>query len=361
MMLDKHIGGYDEKEGYGIDGSMFAAELMALDTMGKKRIQVWINSTGGSVIDGYNICNAILKSKTKVDTYCVGIAASMAGVIFQCGRKRYMADYGILMYHNPYTPDKEADDNSVLNSMKESLNKIICQKSGMNEQAVGLMMDRTTFINSSEAITMGLCDEIEATAGLNAPRMKSINNNLGEAWSVANKVLNKYFDNQKPRTMKLVMNKLGLNEDAAEQSVLSAIEGMQNSLTEKDSIIAQLKKEVGEKQTAAQKAADDLKAAQDKLAVLEQEKTAAEEAKVLSEATNMINGYAAQGRIKNDDVTLNSWIAKAKEDMAGVKTMLESLPLNKAAVTVPVAVKPGEVGTSAVALMAQVINKTKKH
>lgn len=361
MMLDKHIGGYDEKEGYGIDGSMFAAELMALDAMGKKRIQVWINSTGGSVIDGYNICNAILKSKTKVDTYCVGIAASMAGVIFQCGRKRYMADYGILMYHNPYTPDKESDDNNVLNSMKESLNKIICQKSGMDEQAVGLMMDRTSFINSAEAITMNLCDEIEATAGLNAPRMKSINNNLGEAWSVANKVLNKYFDNQKPRTMKLVMNKLGLNEDAAEQSVLSAIEGMQNSLTEKDGTIATLQSDVQAKEDALKQAQSDLTEAKNKLAQMEQEKTAAEDAKALAEATNMIKGYAAQGRIKNDDVTLNSWIAKAKEDMTGVKTMLESLPLNKAAVTIPVEVKTGEVGTSAVSLMAKVINKTKKH
>lgn len=358
MMLDKHIGGYDEQNGYGIDGSQFAAELMALDGMGKKRIQVWINSTGGSVFDGYNICNAILKTKTKVDTYCAGICASMAGVIFQCGRKRVMADYGILMYHNPYTAAGDSDDG-VIKSMKESLNKIICQKSGMDEQAVSLMMDRTTFINANEAREMNLCDEVEQTAGLNAPRgvkAESVTN----YWKEANKVLNQYF-NQKPRTMKLVTNKLGLNDDAAENSIVAAIEAVQNQLTEKDQTIEKLKNQISEKEQAAQAAADELKAAQDKLAELESEKKAAEEATKLAEATNMIKGYATQGRIKNDDVTLNSWIAKAKDDMEGVKNMLESLPLNKAAVTIGVENQSKDVpATSAAYLMAKVMNQTKK-
>lgn len=360
MMLDKHIGGYDEQNGYGIDGSQFAAELMALDTMGKKRIQVWINSVGGSVVDGYNICNAILKTKTKVDTYCAGIAASMAGVIFQCGRKRIMADYGILMYHNPYSGQSTDQDSGVLMSMKESLNKIICQKSGMDAQAVSVMMDRTTFINSEEARTMNLCDEIEATAYLNSPR-KNYAGSPAAYWQQSNTVINQLFDNKKPSKMKLVTNKLGLHDDAAEVSIVAAIEAVQNQLTERDSTIQSLKDEIAAKESAATKAAEDLKAAQDKLTQLESEKNAAEEAKALADATNMVKGYAAQGRIKNDDVTIGAWSAKAKDDMAGVKTMLESLPLNKAAITIVMDPKTGgEPTTSAAYLMAKVMNATKK-
>lgn len=360
MMLDKHIGGYDEKMGYGIDGSAFAAELMALDGMGKKRVQVWINSTGGSVVDGYNICNAILKSKTKVDTYCAGIAASMAGVIFQCGRKRVMADYGILMYHNPYIGGGDGAEDGVLKSMKESLNKIVCQKSGMDEQAVAVMFDRTSFINAEEAKTMNLCDEIESTAGLNAPRISRATNDLTVLWNEANLVLNNYFNNQTPTKMKLVMNKLGLNADAAEASVVAAIEAMQNQLSEKESRIDDLTAEVTAKAEAAAQASDALKAAQDELNRLKDEKAAAEEAARIAEATNMVKGFAAQGRIKNDDVTLQSWIAKAKDDMTGIKTMLESLPLNKGGVHIPVEPVKGGVATSAASLMAQVMNKTKK-
>lgn len=360
MMLDRHIGGWDEKNGFGIDGSTFAAELMALDGMGKKRVQVWINSVGGSVVDGYNICNAILKTKTKVDTYCAGIAASMAGVIFQCGRKRVMADYGILMYHNPYSGEGSDQESGVLSSMKESLNKIICQKSGMDEQSVSVMMDRTTFINAEEAMTMNLCDEIESTAGLNAPR-KMMSGNPTAAWMEAQNIINQFFDNKNPRRMKLVTNKLGLQDDAAESSIVSAIEAVQNQLTEKDQTIQSLRDEILAKEAAANKAAEDLKEAQDKLAQLESEKTAAEEAKALAEATNMVKTYASQGRIKNDDATVGAWVAKAKEDMTGVKTMLESLPLNKAAITIDVDPMPGaEVNTSAAYLMAKVMNNTKK-
>jgi ATP-dependent Clp endopeptidase proteolytic subunit ClpP len=360
MMLDKHIGGWDDKNGYGIDGSKFASELMALDGMGKKRIQVWINSTGGSVVDGYNICNAILKSKTKVDTYCAGIAASMAGVIFQCGRKRVMADYGILMYHNPYIATGDGSDDGVLESMKNSLNKIVCQKSGMDEQAVAMMMDRTSFINAEEARTMNLCDEIENTAGLNAPRVSRATNDLSVIWDAANAVLNKYFNNQTPSKMKLVMNKLGLNIDAAEASAVAAIEAIQNQLTERESQIEALRAEIAAQTQAAEQAAQALNAAQEQLTQLQAEKDAAAEAARVAEATNMIKGYASQGRIKNDDVTLQSWIAKAKDDMTGVKTMLESLPLNKAAVHIAVEPQKGEVATSAASLMAKVMNKTKK-
>lgn len=357
MLIDKHIG-YDANEGYGISGSRFAEEMMALDEMGKKRIQVWINSIGGNVMEGYNICMAMLKTKTKVDTYCGGVAASIAGVIFQCGRKRIMADYGVLMYHNPYNAKGESDSDG-LNAIKDSLNKIICQKSGMDEQAMSAMMDRTTFINAEEAVTMNLCDEIESTATMNAPRLRAANNSLEMAWEECNTFLNKYFDNQKPRTMKLVMNKLGLNEDAAENSVVAAIEGMQNKLTEKDTEINNLKQTIQDKEAAAQKAADDLKEAQDKLAQLEKEKTDAEEAKALSEAQNMVKGYASQGRIKNDDVTIQSWVNSAVKDMEGTKNMLESLPLNKAAVTIGIVDnKDNKLPvTSAAMLTAQIRNK----
>lgn len=381
MLLDKHIGGWDDKLGYGIDGSLFAKELLELDGMGKKRIQVWINSTGGSVYDGYNICNAILNTKTKVDTYCGGIAASMAGVIFQCGRKRIMADYGILMYHNPYNSDKpDASDNDMLTTMKNSLNKIICQKSGMDEQAVSVMMDRTTFINADEAYEMKLCDEIVSTSSLNTPRLKAANNNLQAYWNEAGAVMNNLlFPNKTRIKMKMVMNRLGLSEDAAEASVLTAIEGIQNKLKAAEaknqadaSAIEALQTQIGEKQTELDELKNQLDALKAEKDALSAEKEAAEKEAKLAEATNMVKGFAAQGRIKNDDATIQSWVNKAVEDMTGVKALMESLPLNRAAVTVGVqnqvptgaAVTGGEdkrpSAASAAALTAMVQNNLKK-
>lgn len=372
MVLDKHIGGgYDEKLGYGINGSDWAAELMQLDAMGKKRIQVWINSIGGSVTDGYSICNAILNTKTKVDTYCGGIAASIAGIIFQCGRNRIMADYGILMYHNPFTTDGQGD-NKMLNSFKESLMRIVCEKSGMDTQAVSLMMDRETFINADEAHTMGLCDKVVATATLNTPRAKAVSNEAGidtqAFWKQAAGVMNSLItQNQKPIKMKMVMNRLGLSDDAAEASVLKAIEAIENKLQaaeDKHQADADAMNALQEKITAMEadqaSKAQELEQAKNELATMKAEKEAAETAVKLSEAQNMVNQFASQGRIKNDEATLKAWTDKAVADMEGVRNMLESLPLNRAAVTIPVAVKEGEQKTTAASLMAKVQNNLKK-
>lgn len=225
MLINRHIG-YDEQEGMGIDGAIFQQELMLLDTMGKKRIQVWINSVGGMVMDGYNICNAILKSNTPVDTYCMGMAASIAGVIFQTGRKRIMADYGILMYHNPYAGDKT--NSPMLESMKDSLNTIICNRCAMDAKAVQEMMDNTSFIEPEVAKALKLCDEIEVTQKLNTKYMPKTASDSSAFHLAANKVLNKILTNQTNKMQK-VLNKLSLADDANEESILQAIESIETS------------------------------------------------------------------------------------------------------------------------------------
>ena len=112
MLINTHIG-FDEENGQGIDGAQFQRELLYLDGLGKKRIQVWINSIGGVVMDGYNIASAILKTKTPVDTYNVGMSASIAGVIFMCGRNRIMLDYAQFMMH-PASGTKDKKNKTII-------------------------------------------------------------------------------------------------------------------------------------------------------------------------------------------------------------------------------------------------------
>jgi ATP-dependent Clp protease protease subunit len=198
MLIDKHIG-YDELDGMGVDGALFQQELLQLDGLGKKRIRVWINSPGGTVVNGYSIYNAILKSKTPVDTYCYGIAASIAGVIFQAGRKRIMADYGILMYHNPF--GGESSDG--IEAMRQSICTMITKRSGMSSDDCEKMMNRDTFILADEAVRTGMADEIEESMDYNKKRLTpaSVNNSTKSYWRESkmrlNRILNKK-DNQNP-------------------------------------------------------------------------------------------------------------------------------------------------------------------
>lgn len=340
MFIDKHIG-FDEDDGYGIMGDCFQKELLMLDSMDKKRIQVWINSVGGIVMDGYNIYNAILKSKTKVDTYCFGMAASIAGVIFQAGRNRIMCDYGILMYHNPFG----GDDDSV-KAMRDSITKMIATRSGMTEDEVAKIMARETFLDAEEALTLKLCDKIEASGDYNKKRLSPSNSVEPKYyWREAGLITNKILESKNPRKMKRVCNKLKLNEDATEDSILSEIgkienraEEMENSNKDKEKQLADKKDELkkkGEEYDKLKKEHDDLKAEVDKMK--KDTKDAADAAKAKAEAEetdkakDKVMNYVKIGKIKNEAKAIEKWTKIAKENPEELDDLFGALPLNKVA------------------------------
>jgi len=336
MLINKHIG-YDENDGQGIDGAQFQKELIALDGLEKKSIQIWINSVGGLVMDGYNIINAIQKTKTPVDTLCVGMAASIAAVIFQAGRKRIMSDYGILMYHNPYSEGVDKN-NPLIEKMKDSLTTIICERSGMSRDDVDRMLDRETYIDANEALQMKLCDSIESSVKLNTKYYPKNVTNKNKFWNEANKVINKYFN---INNMQKVANKLGLNDDASENSILAAISALENKAK-----AAEEEKEVSNKKNKEEldkmkEEMDEMKEKYNKMkeqydkakAELDEAEDKAKEEK----AKACVKDYVSSGRIKNEEKIVAQWVAKLKEDFEGTKSLLDSISVNKKSVTIPVA------------------------
>lgn len=333
MLIDRHIG-YDPDDGPGIMGDLFARELLQLDGMGKKRIQVWINSPGGSVVDGYAIYNAILKSNTKVDTYDCGIAASIAAVIFQAGRKRIMADYSILMYHNPFGSDNE----KLLAAMRESLVKMICARCDMDEATMSRMMARTTYIGADEAQTLNLCDEVEQSIELNKKRLAPVMNSSLGFWKESNLILNKILPNNKHMKMKEVTNRLKLNEDATETSIVSAIDDIQNKCNTAAADLAALNKKskedletmqnkIKETEDALNAMKKDYEDCKNELETVKKEKDEAEMSIKKEAAKNLVSAYVVAGKITKESAA--SWEADAVEDFTKIKNRLESMPVNK--------------------------------
>ena len=347
MLIDKHIG-FDEAEGFGIMGDLFQKELLVLDGLGKKRIQVWINSPGGIVADGYNIYNAILKSKTPVDTYNTGMAASIAGVFFQAGRKRVMADYAQLMYHNPFG----GDDDKGLAAIRDSLATMIASRCGKSEDDIKAIMSQTTWISASEAFENGFCDEVQHSGEINKRRGVTVNTDAKAFWKestvITNSLIPAIQNQSKNFDMKKIANRLKLNPDASEDSVVEAIDSLEkqntdlqnqvknhlseiqnkkNSLEEQEEKVKQLEEELA-------KAKASLKEAQDKAKNMEEEQEKKEEEDKAAKAKNLIDGFVKQGRIKNDAKLIADWTEKAKDDHDGIKNMLESLPLNQKSVSI---------------------------
>lgn len=335
MLVNKHIG-TDAENGIGIEGAQFQSELLALDMLKPKRIVVWINSPGGAVAEGYNMYSAVLLSGTPVDTVNVGMAASIAGVLFQGGRIREMMDYSFLMYHNPHG----SDDKKLLNIMKDSINKMTA-RSGKTEDEITAMMNKTTYINASDALEYGMCDKVTASSDQNKKRLSHFSTPNNSFWKEANGVVNSIFNLEDIKSMKQVANKLGLQPEASEGSILEAVSTLQNKLTEVEN---KAKNDDTDWENKLKKATDDLQTATDALNLMKSEKEASdklageEKDKMLTEkCENMVKDFAKAGKIQDKADVVLFWTELAKANFDMVKNQIESLPVNKQAPKIEVA------------------------
>ncbi|RYD57013.1 MAG: hypothetical protein EOP56_09405 [Sphingobacteriales bacterium] len=361
MLINKHIG-MDAEDGEGIMGAQFQAELLALDTMGKKRIQVWINSPGGGVMDGMNIRSAILKSNTKVDTYCVGIAASEAANIFQTGRKRIMADYAYMMIHNPYHPTLDQSENAALKAFRDSIATTLCSRSGKTPEEVEAMMNKETWMSSAECFGHGFCDEIEVSNQLNKPRATP-QVSVKSAWSEYNNVLNKIVNQVKQNTMATmskVTAKLNLTPDANEDSILKGIEQIENRAADAETKLATAKQELEAEKAKLVETQNKVTELESKVTEAENKEKEATEAAAKVAATTEVTNHAKVGRIKNDKDTIDAWVNKYIVDPEGIKAMLEAIPMNKTAPSIvdKIEVAPATAGVAGI--MMEIANKNKQ-
>lgn len=369
MLLNKHIG-MDDEEGMGIDGSLFQSELLRLDSMGKKRIQVWINSPGGVVMDAYNICSAILKSKTPVDTYNVGMAASSAGLVFMSGRRRYMLDSALFMMHMP----SGSDNDKSLKAIADSIVTGIAAKSKINETEVKNMMQETTWLSAAECLNKGFCTDIEYTRDINQKRMPAPANDMEvkARWKQANLIVNSLlnnYNNKKSTSMTKITMKLGLNDAATEDNIIEEIKRIEDKAYKAETKIIQLEDQHSKDMKAIKdKAAADLKEIENKLNTandelsavkntlaakekelgdvikvkdsLQKEKEEAIAAEKKTKAETMVKEIGVDtGRIKDDGSdackqVIAKWVDLAIVDMEGTQKMIEAIPLNKEAVKI---------------------------
>lgn len=136
-------------------------DLKAIE--GLKKIEVHINSGGGSVYGGNAIYNALKMHDAEVDVYIEGLAASMASVIAMAGDNVYIADNSMIMIHDPWTwADGNAEElrkiADQLDKAKKTLVKSYVKKTGLPDEDIENMMSQETYLDADEAIEMGFAD-----------------------------------------------------------------------------------------------------------------------------------------------------------------------------------------------------------
>ena len=173
----------------GVCALSFAYELEQLGEVDS--IDVYINSYGGSVAQGFSIYNQLKNHPAKIRTICNGFACSIASVIFLAGDERIMQDASLLMIHNPFCMTmgnaselrKTADD---LDKMAQVSIDLYCQATGLDESTIKYMMDKGTWLSASDALELGFATNVENKNEVDEPLriVQSVRTNL------INKILN---------------------------------------------------------------------------------------------------------------------------------------------------------------------------
>ena len=171
--LDLYIYGDVKADGYDwwreevirseTSANTFRDELAAHPEV--SQINIYINSQGGSVIEGTAIYNQLKRHPAHKTVYVDGFACSIASVIAMAGDEVVMPRNTMMMLHNMWMVvqgnaaelRKAADD---LDKMNEAGRAAYLQKAGdkLTPERIAQMEDDETWLTAQECMEYGLAD-----------------------------------------------------------------------------------------------------------------------------------------------------------------------------------------------------------
>jgi ATP-dependent Clp protease protease subunit len=137
---------------------------LALEDPGKE-ITIYINSPGGEVSSGLAMYDAMQAVSCPVKTVCVGMAASMAAVLFASGAKREILPHARILIHDPVISGSIGGSALKLDSVakdlmqtRETMGRILAKHTGHSLEDVLSKTATNSYFNASEAVAWGLAD-----------------------------------------------------------------------------------------------------------------------------------------------------------------------------------------------------------
>ena len=130
-------------------------------------ITMYINSPGGEVTSGLALYDVMQAVSAPIRTVCVGLAASMASVLFSGGQKREMLPHAAIMIHDPLIPGGVGGSALKLQAISEDLMRtrtliaeILAKHTGHSVEEIYEKTARDTYFYGEEAVEYGLADNI---------------------------------------------------------------------------------------------------------------------------------------------------------------------------------------------------------
>ena len=134
-----------------------------------ERIEVLINSQGGSIMDGlalFDFIQRVRAAGTPVDTTVVGMAASMGGVLAQMGEVRRISKRAWFMVHEASmqtwgTTSQIKDEQELLEALQKQTTEILAERSTLSvRQITNRTKRKDWWMDADDAVKFGFADEV---------------------------------------------------------------------------------------------------------------------------------------------------------------------------------------------------------
>jgi ATP-dependent Clp protease, protease subunit len=148
--------------------NLLIAQMLFLESNDpEKDIHFYINSPGGSVSAGLAIYDVMKFVKCDVNTYCIGLAASMGAFLLSAGQKgkRFALPNSRIMIHQPLggargqATDIEIQAREIL-YLKRRINEMLSEHTGQKIEKIEADTERDYYMSSEEAAKYGLVDKV---------------------------------------------------------------------------------------------------------------------------------------------------------------------------------------------------------
>lgn len=151
-----------------VTANVIVAQLLFLEADDPdKDISLYINSPGGSIVDGMAIYDTMQYIKPDVSTICMGMAASMGSFLLAGGTKgkRLALPNAEIMIHQPSGGTRgQATDIQIhaehIIKTKKRMNEMLSQNTGQPLKKIEKDVERDFFMSAAEGKEYGIIDQV---------------------------------------------------------------------------------------------------------------------------------------------------------------------------------------------------------
>lgn len=132
-------------------------------------ITLYINSPGGSVVEGLALYDIMQAISCPIRTVCMGMAYSMGALLFTAGDVRDMLPHSKIMIHDPLITNISGSalhvqtESKKLLDVRKTTNEILSKHTGKTIKQIEAKTCCDSYFTAEEAIKFGLADNIIET------------------------------------------------------------------------------------------------------------------------------------------------------------------------------------------------------